>query len=80
MTDDLDILKFESQKQISKYNDEIYELNRKLNEYCFKNETATDKIQRLEKELMNIDNNTTELNQTIAKDNMEIKDKFSKLD
>jgi peptidoglycan hydrolase CwlO-like protein len=80
MTDDLDILKFESQKQISKYNDEIYELNRKLNELGFKNETATDKIQRLEKELMNIDNNTTELNHTFAKDNMEIKDKYSKLD
>lgn len=51
-----------------------------MNDLGFKNESAQDKIERLEKELNKIDNNNNELNLTINKDNLDVKDRSNKID
>lgn len=46
----------------------------------FKNETASDKIEKLEKDLNNIDNDSTEFKRNLVRDNDDVKDKINHLE
>lgn len=55
-------------------------MNRQKNDLSFKNETANDKIEKLEKNLFNIDNDSIEFKRNFVRDIDAVKDKIINLE